>query len=307
MTTSRRGHLLGISGYLIWGAFPLYFPLLQPGGPVEILAHRIVWSCLTMAALVLLLRRRSQFVAILKDRRTAGLLGLAAVAITINWGVFILGVNSGRVVETSLGYFINPLVTMVMGVLVFRERMRPAQWVAVGIGVLACVVLTVDYGRPPWIALILALSFGSYGLLKKGAAADAIESLGFETLVIAPFALGFLVWLQGTGHSSLGTAGVGHVLLLASSGIVTAVPLLCFGAAATRIPLNVLGVMQYLTPSLHFAIGVLVVGEQMAPSRWAGFVLVWVALAVFTISAFHGRRRALQQRRRGDLPVNDVA
>ncbi len=297
MTKSRSGYLFGVAGYLLWGAFPLYFPLLEPGSPVEILAHRILWSFVTMTIVVLAARRWRQFRRVLADRRTLGFLTLAAVVISVNWGMFIFGVTSGRVVETSLGYFINPLVTMLLGVIVLRERMGRGQWVALGIGALACVVLTIDYGRPPWVALTLALSFGTYGLAKKKADVEAIESLTVETMLLTPFALGFLIWLTLTGQSHFLSEGAGHTVLMLTAGVVTAIPLLCFGAAATRIPLNVLGLLQYLTPCLHFVIGVVVVGEQMSNGRWIGFGLVWLALITFTVSALRNRPRIRVEQR----------
>ncbi|WP_196780880.1 EamA family transporter RarD [Nocardioides sambongensis] len=293
MSENRRGLLLGIAAYGLWGAFPLYWPLLEPGGPVEILAHRVVWSLVTMTLLVLLLRRGQQFQAILRDRRTSLLLVVAAATITLNWGTYIFGVNTGRVVETSLGYFINPLVTVLMGVLILQERLRRLQWVALGIGFLAVVVLTLDYGRLPYVALVLAFSFGTYGLAKKTADVGAVESLAFETTVAAPVALGYLVWLGAAGQAHFAGEGWTHVLLLASSGLVTAVPLLCFGAAATRIPMTSLGLLQYLTPSIQFVLGITLLGEQMPAERWFGFGLVWLALAVFTAEAFAHRRRQL--------------
>ncbi len=287
----REGLLAGFVAYGLWGAFPLYWPLLQPGGPIEILAHRVVWSVLTMGLLVVLRRRGRQLVAIASDRRVRLLLVVAALTITVNWAMFIYGVNSGRVVETSLGYFINPLVTVAIGVLVLGEKLRRAQWVALATGLVAVAVLTWDYGHPPWVALVLAFSFGTYGLAKKKADVGAVESLAFETALIAPLALAYLVWLGRTGEGGFTAHGPGHVVLLASAGIVTAVPLVCFGAAATRLPLVHLGLMQYLTPVLHLAIGVLVVGEDMPPSRWAGFSLVWLALAIFTVEGLRHRRR----------------
>lgn len=293
MPDQRRGLLLGFSAYLIWGAFPLYWPLLAPSGPVEILAHRIVWSLLVMGVLLLALRRTAALRAVLRERRTAALLGVAAVTITINWGTYIYGVNSDRVVETSLGYFINPLVTVLLGVLVLGERLRRPQWVALTIGFVAVVVLTVDYGRPPVIALVLAFSFGTYGLAKKSADVGAIESLTFETAVIAPFALGYLVWLGAAGEGHFLGEGAGHVALLVASGVVTAVPLLCFGAAATRVSMTTLGLLQYLTPTLQFALGVTLLGEHMPPGRWVGFALVWLALAIFTAEALRHHRRQL--------------
>jgi chloramphenicol-sensitive protein RarD len=293
VTEERRGLALGVTAYALWGLFPLYWPLLEPAGAVEILAHRIFWSALTMGLLVLVLHRRTQLRAILADRRVALLLGVAAVVITLNWATFIYGVNSGRVVETSLGYFINPLVTVLMGVLVLRERLRPWQWAAMGVGLVAVCVLTLDYGRPPWIAIVLACSFGTYGLAKKSADVGAVESLTFETTVIAPFALGFLVVIGATGAGHFGTEGVGHALLLAACGVITAIPLICFGAAATRVSMVSLGLLQYLAPIIQFALGLVVFDEQMSGGRWIGFVLVWLALAVFTVEALRHRRRQL--------------
>ncbi|WP_211318822.1 EamA family transporter RarD [Nocardioides silvaticus] len=291
MTESRRGLLFGVGAYGLWGVFPLYFPLLKPSGPVEILAHRILWSALVMAVLVLALRRRAALRDLLRDRRTTLLLLLAAATITANWGTYIYGVNSERVVETSLGYFINPLVTVLMGVLVLGERLRAVQWSALAIGFVAVAVLTWDYGRPPWVALVLAFSFGTYGLAKKTASVGAIESLAVETSLVAPFALVFLIWLGSSGDAHFASEGVGHVLLLMLSGIVTAVPLLLFGGAATRMTMTSLGLLQYLAPILQFALGVTVLGEHMPPGRWIGFALVWLALSVFTWDAIRERRR----------------
>jgi chloramphenicol-sensitive protein RarD len=293
VSPSRQGFLFGVTAYVLWGGFPLYFPLLEPASAIEILAHRIVWSFLTMGLLVLVLRRTSQFQALFRDRRVFGFLVLAAVVITFNWGTYIYGVTNDRVVETSLGYFINPLVTVVMGVLILDERLRPLQWVAIGIGALACVVLTVDYGHPPWIALVLAFSFGTYGLAKKQAGAEAVESLALETMLIAPFAAAYIAWLVARGDSTFGSQGLGHALLIMSTGVVTAVPLICFGAAAIRVSMVTLGLLQYLAPILQFALGVLWFHEDMSPGRWAGFMLVWVALAIFTVESIRHRRRQL--------------
>ena len=294
MSQSRLGFLLGIAAYVLWGGFPLYWPLLEPAGSVELLAHRILWSLLTLAILVLVLRRTRQFLALFGDPRVFRLLALAAVVITVNWGTYIYGVTTGRVVETSLGYFINPLVTVLMGVLILSERLRPLQWAAIGVGALACVVLTVDYGRPPWIALVLAFSFGTYGLAKKQAGAEAVESLTLETMLVAPLAAAYLAWLVARGDSLFASEGWDHSLLLASAGLVTAVPLLCFGAAAIRVSMVTLGLLQYLAPVLQFLLGVLWFHEAMSPGRWVGFALVWVALAIFTVEAVRHRRQQLQ-------------
>ena len=294
VSQSRRGVLLGAAAYAMWGVFPLYFPLMEPAGAVEILAHRIVWSLVTMAVLVVAVRRSRGLRAILREGHALLWLSVAAVVIATNWGVYIWATTHEHVVEASLGYFINPLVSVLLGVLLLGERLRRVQWVAVGIAALAVLVLTVDYGSPPWVSLALAFSFGTYGLAKKTADRGAVEGLTFETMALTPVALAYLVWLNQQGSGSFTTEGIGHVLLLASLGLVTAVPLLCFGAAATRIPLSTIGLLQYLTPTLQFLIGVVLLGEQMTPVRWVGFVLVWAALAVFTGEALSHRRRQLR-------------
>ena len=288
----RRGGLgYGVAAYLLWGLFPLYWPLLEPAGAVEILAHRVVWSLLTMLVVVAASRRLPQVRAIFHRHRERNLLTVAAVVVAVNWGTYIWGVNHHRVVETSLGYFINPLVTVLMGVVILRERLRPWQWAALGIATVAVVGLTVDYGHPPWVALTLAFSFGTYGLAKKQADVEAVESLTYETLVLVPIALAYLFWLGAAGDGHFVGHGLRHSLLLASTGIVTAVPLLCFGAAAIRVPMTTLGLLQYLAPILQFLLGVTVLGEHMSAIRWLGFALVWVALVVFTIEAGQYRRR----------------
>ena len=286
--------MFGTGAYALWGLFPLYWPLLEPAGAVEILAHRIVWSALTMALLVLVLRRTPAVAAAWRDRRSLVLLTVAAAVISVNWATYIYGVNNGRVVEASLGYFINPLVTVMMGVLVLGEHLRRLQWIALGIASVAVVVLTIDYGRPPWVALVLAFSFGTYGLAKKQAAVGPIESLTIETLVLAPIAASYVAWLVATGASNFGTHGTGHSLLFTTTGIVTAIPLILFGAAAIRVPLVALGLLQYLAPIIQFALGVLVFHEDMPAGRWIGFGLVWVALVIFTVETINHRRRQLR-------------
>ncbi|MEO5652529.1 MAG: EamA family transporter RarD [Marmoricola sp.] len=294
MSEQRRGFLLGAAAYAMWGLFPLYWPLLEPAGAIEILAHRICWSLLTMAVLTLLLRRTAQLRAIFTNRRTAAILGAASVVIGVNWGGFIYGVNAGRVVEVSLGYFINPLVTVLLGVIVLKETLRPLQWAAVGIATLAVIVLAVDYGHPPWIALMLAVSFATYGLAKKQANTGAVESLTFETVMLAPLAVGYLVWLSVAGSGTFIGEGLDHSVLLTTTGLVTAVPLIAFGAAAIRIPMTTIGLLQYLAPTIQFALGLLVFHEAMTPVKWAGFGLVWVALAMFTSEALRHRSRQLR-------------
>lgn len=285
---------LGVAAYLCWGFFPLYWPLLEPAGALEILAHRIVWSLGFVLVLIAVTGRWAAFVAISRNRRLMLALAVASVTIALNWGGFIYGVTNGHVIETSLGYFINPLVTVLLGVFVLRETLRPAQWVAVGIGGAAVVVLAVDYGRPPWVALLVAFSFATYGFLKKKAAIGTFEGLGMETLILAPFALAFLVVLQLRGDMAFGHEGAGNVLLLVGTGVVTSIPLLLFGAAATRLSLSTVGLLQYLGPVLQFILGLLVFDESMSAARWAGFVLVWTALVIFTVDAVRSRQRTLR-------------
>ena len=302
MAADRRGVLYGVACYVLWGLFPLYWPLLEPAGAVEILAHRIVWSLLVVATVLAVTRSWGWIRPLLADRATLARMALAAVLIAVNWATYIWGVNNEHVVETSLGYFINPVVTVMIGVLVLHERLRPVQWAAIGLGTLAVIVLAVDYGRPPWIALTLAFSFGTYGLLKKqvGATVGAVQSLTVETAVLFVPALTYLIVLDARGDAQLGHSGLGHGLLLASAGIATAVPLLFFASAARRIPLSTLGLLQYIAPVLQFLTGVLLYDEPMPASRWVGFVLVWAALAVLT---FDGLRQGHRTRRDARAPV----
>ena len=286
--------ILGLLAWTMWGFFPLYWPLLEPAGAVEILAHRIFWSLIVMLGVVLVMRKRAALLATFANRRTRWLLALAAVLITVNWVTYIYGVNSHHVVETSLGYFINPLVSVLLGVVVLGERLRRLQWAALALAGIAVLALTVEYGRPPWISLVLAFSFGSYGLAKKKANAGAVESLVLETALIAPVALGYIVFLMATGASTFGREGAGHVVLLVGTGVVTVIPLLCFGGAATRIPLSTLGLMQYVTPTVQFLLGIFFFHEPMPAMRWVGFSLIWLALVLFTIESLRSRRRHLR-------------
>ena len=286
----RTGVVLGFAAYGMWGLFPLYWPLLEPTTAVAILAHRITWSLVVSVVLVALFPR-ARAVKDVRGKRLA-LLALGATVLAVNWGVYIYGVNSEQVVETSLGYFINPLVTVLLGVVVLGETLRRRQWYAVGLAAVAVLVLTLDYGRPPWIAITLACTFGTYGLVKKQANVGAIESLTIETGVLFLPAVLFLLVTGGFGEAA--DEGAGHVALLVGSGVITALPLLAFGAAATRVPLTTMGLLHFLTPTMQFLIGVTVRHEPIGATRLLGFALVWVALAIFTAEAMLHRRGQLR-------------
>jgi chloramphenicol-sensitive protein RarD len=292
---SRRGLIYALAAYVMWGLFPLYWPLLEPTSAVQILAHRMVWSLVFVAA-ILAIRRDWSFIAgVWHDKRRLMLLVLAAVLVSVNWGVYIWGVNAGHVVETSLGYFVNPLVSIALGVIVLKESLRRVQWIAVGIGALAVAVIAVDYGRLPWIGLTLAFSFGGYGLLKKLAATPALESMAVETATMAPPALAFLIGVQFMGTGSFGHVAVGTDVLLVAAGAVTAIPLLCFAAATRRVPLTIIGLLQYITPVLQFIVGVYVRHEPLPRSELIGFALVWVALLLLAgneVTQWRGRRNS---------------
>ncbi|GEO88404.1 protein RarD [Aeromicrobium flavum] len=291
-TDSKAGLLYGIGAYLCWGFFPLYWPLLEPASAYEVLAHRIVWTLVFCVGLLTITHKWSAFRSIIGQRRLMVPLALASVVITLNWGGFIWGVTNGHVIETSLGYFINPLMTVLLGVFLLGENLRRLQWLAVALGTLAVVVLTVDYGRPPWIALLLATSFATYGFLKKRANLGTVEALSVETTILTPFALAYLVFLQVGGTLTFGHEGALNTTLLICTGVVTAIPLLMFGAAATRLSLTTIGILQYLGPILQFVFGLTIFDEEMGTARWIGFVMVWAALVIFTSDALHTRRRA---------------
>jgi chloramphenicol-sensitive protein RarD len=291
---ARRGTAFGFGAYLLWGVFPLYFRLLDRSGAVEIVLHRVLWSLLLCAVLIAATRSWAELRVVLSSGRRVLVLGAAALALALNWGVYIYAVNSGQVVEASLGYFINPLVTVALGVLVLRERLRPTQWVAVGVGALAVGVLTVDYGRLPYIALTLACSFGLYGLIKNkvGGGVGAVVGLTTETLVLAPLAAAAVAVLTFNGDSTFTENPPWQAVLLILTGVITVAPLLLFASAARRVPLTTMGLLQYLTPVLQLLCGVLVLGEHMAASRWAGFALVWAALAILTVDSLRAARRS---------------
>jgi chloramphenicol-sensitive protein RarD len=296
MSDERRGYLYGLTAYVMWGFFPIYFKHLRPSPPLEILAHRVVWSVVFVALLLTVARNWRFLGRLVRTPRLLGGVSLAAVLIGINWGTYIYGVNSSRVVETALGYFITPLLVIVLGVTVLGERLRPLQWTAVGIGGLAVAILTIDYGRLPYIALILAASFGCYGLIKKQMSLPPAEGLFVESAVLMLPALAFLTWLNLSGGAEFGHVSVLHTVLMLIAGVLTAIPLLLFAGAANRVPLAGLGILQYVAPILQLAVGLLIYHEPMPPARLAGFGLVWLALVVFTADGIRNARAAARIR-----------
>ncbi len=289
----RRGAFQGFTAYLVWGLFPLYFHALVPAGAWEILAHRILWT-FAFCALVLLVRLDWSWIRPLLGRPLfLGGIAVAAVLIAVNWVLYVAAVVSGNVSEAALGYFLNPIVTVALGVVVLLERLRPLQWVAVGIGLVAALYLSFGAVRIPWIALALAVTFALYGLLKKrlGATLPALHGLAVETTVLLPVAVGLVIWLGVTGAQTFTTEGPVHAWLLVLSGVVTATPLLLFAAAARRVPLVTIGLLQFVTPVMQLLCGVVLLGERMSTQRWVGFGIVWVALVVLTIDSLIGVRQ----------------
>lgn len=296
---SRAGLLYGITCYTLWGIFPLYFIQLEFAPALEIVAHRVLWSVVVCMILLTVTRRLPEFLAVLRNPRQLGALAIAAALITCNWLTYVYATNNGHVLQASLGYFINPLLTILLGVVLLRERLRPMQWLAVAIGLIAIVVIAAGQGSPPWIALALTLTFGFYGLSKKlaGRSIAPIPSLTIETLLVAPVALIALLWMTQHGESHLLAHGISSALLLSSTGIATTIPLIAFAAAARRLPLSMLGMLQYIGPILQFLVAVVILHEPMSPARWAGFVLVWIALVLITIDALHHNHRNNRLRR----------
>ncbi|GIF15093.1 EamA family transporter RarD [Actinoplanes teichomyceticus] len=306
MSNERRGYLYGLTAYVIWGFFPIYFKLLRPSSPLEILAHRVIWSVAFVALLLSALRNWRFLGRLLRTPRLVGGVSAAALLIGVNWATYIYGVNSSRVVETALGYFITPLVVVLLGVTVQRERLRAWQWTAVGIGGLAVAILTLDYGRLPYIALVLAASFGSYSLIKKRMSLPPAEGLFVESAVLALPAFGYLTWLNLTGGAEFGHVSMWHTALMLFSGVATAVPLLLFAAAANRVPLVGLGILQYVAPILQLACGILIYHEPMPAARLAGFGLVWIALTIFTTDGIRSARTGARQRAESEKATASV-
>jgi len=283
------GLLFGVSAYTLWGLFPIYWPLLKPANPLEIVSHRAVWTLIFCFIILALTKTLKSTLALLKRPKIVAGLFLGSILISINWIIYIYAANTGHVIEASLGYFINPLVVIATGVIVLKEKMRPLQWSAVGIATIGVAVLTIDYGRLPWIALGLALSWGSYGLVKKQLGLGALEGLSIETLLSSGAYLGYLIWLGNRGEGQF-SHSLKLTLLLIGGGAVTAIPLLLFNGSTNRLPLTLVGLLQYITPTIQFCIGVWYYHEDMPAARWAGFLIIWVALISLALDLIRSSR-----------------
>ncbi|NQX29568.1 EamA family transporter RarD [Microbacteriaceae bacterium VKM Ac-2854] len=272
---------------------PLYFLAMAPANAFEIVAFRVIFSLVFCCILLTVTRAWRGFVGLFREPRIVLIMGAAGLLIYVNWQIYVVATTTGHVIEAALGYFINPLVTVLLGVFVLRERLRPAQWIAMAISAVAVLVIAVGYGEFPWISIGLAASFGLYGLVKNkvGGRVDAVGGLTMETLWLTPLSIVQLIVVGNLVGLTLTTEGVGHTLVLASAGIVTAVPLLLFAGAARRLPLSIVGFIQYLTPVLQFIVGAFVLHEEMPPERWLGFALVWLALVIFSVDLVRAERR----------------
>ena len=289
MSKNKLGLLFGISAYSLWGAFPLYWPLLEPANPLEIVSHRAVWTLVFCFIVLAATKALKSTLVTLKQPKIAARLFLTSLLISINWLVYIWATNNGHVVEASLGYYINPLIIIGFGVVLLKEKMRPLQWVAVSIASIGVLVLTIDNGRLPYIALALAFSWGSYGLIKKQLGLGALEGLAIETFISAFFYLGYLIYIGNQGTGQFGHSW-GLTILLISAGAVTAIPLLLFNGSTNRLPFTTIGLLQYITPTLQFSVGVWIRHEVMPTARWIGFVIIWVALTTLALDLVKSSR-----------------
>jgi chloramphenicol-sensitive protein RarD len=289
LSKNKLGLLFGISAYSVWGAFPLYWPLLEPANPIEIVSHRAVWTLVFCFIVLAVTKALKSTLATLKQPKIAARLFLTSLLISINWLVYIWATNNGHVVEASLGYYINPLIIIGFGVLLLKEKMRPLQWAAVAIASLGVLVLTIDNGRLPYIALALAFSWGTYGLIKKQLGLGALEGLAIETFISAFFYLAYLIYIGNQGTGQFGHSW-GLTILLISAGAVTAIPLLLFNGSTNRLPFTTLGLLQYITPTLQFSVGVWVRHEEMPTARWIGFLIIWVALTTLALDLIKSSR-----------------
>ncbi len=290
----KKGIWNGLAAYVLWGFFPIYWKLLHEVPALEVIGHRISWSFLLLTVVILLTGQWKEFRSAAWTPKVIGIYALAGVILTINWLIYVWGVNSGFIVETSLGYFINPLISVLLGVFFLHERLRPMQWIAVALAAAGVLYLTITYGRPPWIALSLAVSFGIYGLVKKIAPLGSLYGLTLETALVFPMALIYLVFVGSTGTGAFLHHGLLIDILLIGTGAVTSIPLLMFASAARQIPLTMIGVLQYIAPTLQFLIGVFIYHEPFDQSRMIGFSLVWLALIIFWVENYLSARVTVQ-------------
>jgi chloramphenicol-sensitive protein RarD len=289
MTKVNKGLLFGVSAYILWGLLPLYWKLVEEAGAYEILAHRGIWSLLICLSLLALRKQLKSAYEMVRSSRTFSLLFLASGLLTINWGVYIWSVTVNRVVEAALGYYITPLINVTFGVLLLREKLRPAQWIAVALAAAGVVILTLGYGSLPWIALVLAISWGSYSLIKKSLNLGALETLSLETLFAFLPNLVFLFIIQGNGSAEFGSTW-SISLLLFGAGAATVIPLLLFNGSTTRLPLSTVGLLQYITPTIMFFIGIYINNEDISTTKVIGFAFIWLALAVLSRDLYRSSR-----------------
>jgi len=289
MTKFNKGLLFGISAYIIWGLLPLYWKLVEEAGAYEILAHRGIWSLLICISLLALRKQLKSAYVMVRSSRTLSLLFLASGLLTINWGVYIWSVTVNRVVEAALGYYITPLINVTFGVLLLREKLRPAQWIAVALAAVGVVILTLGYGSLPWIALVLAISWGSYSLIKKSLNLGALETLSLETLFAFLPNLVFLLIIESNGSAEFGSTWTISVLLF-GAGAATVIPLLLFNGSTTRLPLSTVGLLQYITPTIMFFIGIFINNEDISMTKVIGFAFIWLALAVLSRDLYRSSR-----------------
>ena len=287
----NRGVWYAVGAYLLWGLLPIYWKALQTVPALQILNHRVVWSLGFLAAILLVRRDWEPLRLALKSRRILLIYLATSCLLGVNWLTYIWGVNAGFIVETSLGYFINPLVSVLLGVVFLREKLRPGQWIPVGLAALGVIYLTISYQKLPWIALVLAFTFGLYGLIKKIAPLNSLHSLALETALLFVPSLAYLLWAEIQGTGAFGHANISTTLLLVFTGVVTALPLLLFGAGARLIPLSLIGLLQYTAPTLQFLIGVLIYGEPFTRERMIGFGIIWVALVIYTLEGVLAKQR----------------
>jgi chloramphenicol-sensitive protein RarD len=290
----KRGILYGIGAYLLWGFFPIYWKVLHGVSAFQVIGHRIGWSFIVLIIFILVTKQWQDFRAAAFNAKTIGIYGIAGVLLSINWLVYVWGVNADLIVETSLGYFINPLLSVLLGVVFLRERLRPAQWIPVILAAIGVIYLTVVYGRPPLIALSLAFSFGFYGLVKKLAPLGSLYGLTLETAIVLPVALIYLVIVEMNGTGTFLHTSARVDIFLAGAGIVTTIPLLMFASAAKQIPLTMVGILQYIAPTLQFLIGIFLYKEPFDQSHLIGFSIVWVALIIFWVENFMANRMPVE-------------